>query len=581
MPDPTVISTLRNSRTDVGPDVAESTTERRQASVMSRGRSLPVSMVALATLGSGLLNLYSLIGPALPERTRYLGEIFPLEFLHLSRFLTLLIGFALTISAINIYKRKRRAFQSVFLLSGLSIGFHLTKGLDYEEATFSGVLFVLLFLTRHSFTVRSSTPDWRWALNRLLVAIGAATGYGIAGFWFLDPREFGMAFTLGDAIHRTFLFLTLRGDPTLVPHTRHALWFQDSLEVMTVAVIAYAAFALFRPAFYQFRTVPQEREQASRIVAQHGRSSQDFFKYWPDKSLFFSRQEGSFLSYRVSHGFALVLGDPVGPVEAIHIPIREFAEMCRENGWKHAFYQTLPDYLPVYTALGYRKLKIGDDAIVNLTQFALEGKEGKKLRSKVNQFEKQGITTEYFQPPLSDAVLTQAREVSDEWLQIPGRRERGFTLGMFEPEYVRSTPLFAVKDQDGRFFAFANLIPSFCKGEVTIDLMRHRLQTPNGTMDYLFIKLFLLSREQGFTRFNLGMAPMAGFQEHEQATREERAVHYFMQQLNFLFSFSGLRQYKAKFASFWEPRYAVYQSALDLPRLALALRAVSELPDEE
>ena len=101
--------------------------------------------------------------------------------------------------------------------------------------------------------------------------------------------------------------------------------------------------------------------------------------------------------------------------------------------------------------------------------------------------------------------------------------------------------------------------------------MRRRTEAPNGIMDYVFIKLFLKSREEGFTRFNLGMSPMAGFQEFEEASPEERAVHAFFQHLNFLFSFKGLHAYKAKFANIWEPRYVVYKSVLDLPRLALAL----------
>jgi len=38
-----------------------------------------------------------------------------------------------------------------------------------------------------------------------------------------------------------------------------------------------------------------------------------------------------------------------------------------------------------------------------------------------------------------------------------------------------------------------------------------------------------------------------------------------------------LLQYKAKFASFWEPRYTIYKGILDLPKIALALREISEL----
>jgi phosphatidylglycerol lysyltransferase len=124
--------------------------------------------------------------------------------------------------------------------------------------------------------------------------------------------------------------------------------------------------------------------------------------------------------------------------------------------------------------------------------------------------------------------------------------------------------------------AFVNVIPSFCKGEATIDLMRYRPDAPQGMMDYLFAKLLLANKAEGFSRFNLGMAPLAGFQEREEASVEERAVHTFLQHFNFLFSYQGLRQHKAKFATAWEPRYLVYRNILNLPLLARAIAEVSE-----
>jgi len=520
-------------------------------------RSILVWIVALVTLGSGLLNLFSLIGPSLPQRVALLQELFPIKFLHLSRFLTLIIGFALVISSINIYKRKRRAFYVVLLLSGLSVLFHLTKGLDYEEASFSLLLAIILLLSRNSFTVKSSLPDLNLGLLRLVIAMGIAFSYGVAGFWFLDKREFGIDFTFGDSIHRTLLFFTLVGDPELVPRTHYARWFLDSLYVMSTVAIGYSVFALYRPAVYKFKTLPRERALAKDILIKYGRSSLDYFKLWPDKSYYFSPSQSCFLAYRVGGNFAVVLADPVGPEGEMEETIRRFMEFCKENDWRIAFHQALPDFLFIYEKLGFRKLEVGDDAIVDLTQFTLEGGAGKEFRHIVNKIEKSGVHIMRYEPPISEEVLKQVKEVSDEWLRIPGRRERGFTLGMFEPNYIRSTPLFTAADKDGKVLAFVNIIPSYRRGEATIDLMRRRTEAPNGIMDYLFVKLFLYNKEKGYERFSLGMAPMSGFQENEEASLEEKAIHYFFQHLNFIFSFTGLRQYKAKFASFWEPRYTI------------------------
>ena len=175
---------------------------------MKQSRSILVWLAALMTMGSGLVNLYSVIGPSLPERRAILRELFPLEFLHLSRFVTLLIGFALVVSSINIYKRKRRALQAVLLLAGLSVVFHLTKGLDYEEAALSLLLVVVLLAERRHFQVRSGVPDLRLGFARLGAALVVSFAYGVAGFWFLERREFGIDFSLAESIRQTWNFLT-------------------------------------------------------------------------------------------------------------------------------------------------------------------------------------------------------------------------------------------------------------------------------------------------------------------------------------------------------------------------------------
>jgi phosphatidylglycerol lysyltransferase len=534
-------------------------------------------LLSLGVLGSGLTNLYSVAGRALPTRAAILHEVFPLVFIHASKFFSMLTGFALVILSLNIYKRKKRAFQSTLLLSILSIFFYLIKGLDYEEASLSAILIILLLLSRKSFTVESSIPNFKWGFFRLAIAFMAALVYGSIGFWLLDTREFGINFTIGEAIKQTLSFLSLIGDPEIVPRTRHAIWFLDSLKLMTATVMIYALFAVFRPVVYRLRIHPHEQKLAEELTKQYGRSSLDFFKYWPDKTYFFSESRQCYISFRVGGGYAMALGDPVGPENEIEPTIRRFIEYCTNNDWQIAFHQTLPDFLAIYQKLGFRKLKIGDDAIVDLANFSLDGKSAKKLRHAINLLEKQGIVFTRYDPPISAEIMEQLKQVSDGWLQIAGRRERTFTLGLFSHDYVCSTPVCTAATATGKIWAFMNIIPSFSKGEATIDLMRHLPDAPPSIMDYLFIKLFFALKEEGYVRFNLGMAPMAGFQEHEKASLEERAVHYFMQQLNFLFSYQGLLYYKSKFATIWEPRYVIYRNVLNLPRVGRAISEVSEI----
>jgi len=90
------------------------------------------------------------------------------------------------------------------------------------------------------------------------------------------------------------------------------------------------------------------------------------------------------------------------------------------------------------------------------------------------------------------------------------------TLGMLEPHYVRSSPFFTAADRGNRILTSVNIVPSYRKGEATIDLMRRRIDIPNGIMDYLFVRLFLQNREKGFERFNLGIAAMSGFKKEKE-----------------------------------------------------------------
>ncbi len=541
-------------------------------------RRLVTGSLAAITLGSGVLSLLSVMGG--PTHPSWLADIFPLEFIHLSRTFTLLAGFALIISSLNIYRRKSRAWAVVIVLSCCSVVFHLTRGFHYGIALFSLALAILLALERRVFTVKSSAPDLRSGLLRLGTATGAAIGYGILGFWLLDQRHFGINFHIFDAMGMTWRVLTLQ-DPWVSPLTHYGRWFLRSLEITGIVTVVYSGFALFRPVLYQYSVRPRERARARQIIELYGRTSLDYFKQWPDKSLHFSPSQNCVIAYSVAGNVALALGDPVGPEEEIQPIISSFLQMCSDNGWTVALHQTLPDFLSVYQRLRMKKLKIGDAAIIDLRNFSLEGKTRKEFRYKVRQLESLGLHTVVHEPPVPEAVLAQVKSVSDEWLQIPGRRERKFTLGYFDTSYLRSTPIVTVEATDRHIFGFVNLIFVECQKEISVDLMRRRTEAPNGVMDYLFLKVFLYAKEHGYERFDLGMAPMAGFQDREDATPEERAIHRFFQQLNFLFSFQGLRQYKAKFASSWEPRYLVYKHALDLPRIALALRRLSEVKEQE
>src|SRR5574337_2033889 len=102
--------------------------------------------------------------------------------------------------------------------------------------------------------------------------------------------------------------------------------------------------------------------------------------------------------------------------------------------------------------------------------------------------------------------MTRLRAISDEWLGK--RREKGFSLGYFDEAYLMKAPIAIVCSYEN-IVAFANIMPTYTKEFVTIDLMRHTNDAPNGVMDFLFIKLFDYFQAQGIEKFDLGMTPLA------------------------------------------------------------------------
>jgi phosphatidylglycerol lysyltransferase len=462
--------------------------------------------------------------------------------------------------------------------ASLAIEWPLTR-IDRHTVS-PAVLLILLVAARRHFAQGSGIPSLKLEGLRVGVAALASYVYGALGFWLLDEIEFRHNFHWAEALRQAALFLSSVGDDGVLPHTAYARWFLGSLHTLYLALLAYAGWALFRPAVYFFQQRGQELQRAESLVARYGRSAQDYFKIWPDKSFFFHPSGEAFLAYRVGRGVAVVLGDPVGPPELIGDTIRRLEDFCRKKGWRVAFHQVLPESLPVYESLGYRHLKVGDEAIVDAGEFSLVGSARKQLRNTVAKLERQGVRAEWVEAPLSPTILEEAREVSQEWLAQPGNRERQFTLGWFRVEALREAQLLVARDKDGRMVAFLNPVESYRDGEISVDLMRRRADAPNGVIDFLFVKFIQQAHRLGYERVNLGMAPMAGFFPGEESRRLERAVHRFFQNYTSGFRFRGLKEWKSKFATEWEPRYAAYRNALDLPALGLALARVSEMPQE-
>jgi phosphatidylglycerol lysyltransferase len=124
----------------------------------------------------------------------------------------------------------------------------------------------------------------------------------------------------------------------------------------------------------------------------------------------------------------------------------------------------------------------------------------------------------------------------------------------------------ALVRQGGRVVAFANIWHSGGKEELTVDLMRYHPDAPAGVMDFLFIEVMRLAAEQGYGRFNLGMAPLTGLETGSLAPLWHRVGTLVARFGEHFYNFEGLRRYKEKFDPVWEPRYLAQPGGWTLPR---------------
>ncbi|WP_049463754.1 phosphatidylglycerol lysyltransferase domain-containing protein, partial [Stenotrophomonas maltophilia] len=172
-------------------------------------------------------------------------------------------------------------------------------------------------------------------------------------------------------------------------------------------------------------------------------------------------------------------------------------------------------------------------------------------------------------------LLPRLHAISNAWLEDKAGDEKGFSLGSYDPDYLARFPV-ALVEAEGQIVAFANLWQAPAGAELSVDLMRHVNEAPKGTMDFLFIELFLWGRAQGYARFSLGMAPLSGLAQHRLAGRWNRLAGLLARHGERFYGFSGLRRFKSKFDPQWRPRYLAAPGGMHLPAALLdATRLIS------
>ncbi|MDQ0049886.1 phosphatidylglycerol lysyltransferase [Paenibacillus polymyxa] len=512
---------------------------------------------------SGIILLLSAATPGLIARLRFMEHVLSLPIMRLSEQISVTIGIMLIVVSRGISMRTRRAYiwTGALLLAGAIFTF--AKGFDYEEAIILLIVALVLWISRARFNSESASISsrsiWIWAS---LACISSLSCY-----------------IIGTHIH-----------PAILRHLpmRAQQWFLNPHEYAVTALVGFIAALILMASIFTLRphryigTRPDEAgiEKLTQFLAKEDGNLLTHLLYLGDKNFYWAQNDQILIPYsRVRHKL-IVLGDPVGNKNLVGAAIQEFQRYADQYALTVVFYQATPEYLSIYHENGYKFFKLGEEALVPLTTFTLSGKSKQNLRTAKNKSSREGQIFEVLTPPYRSELLSELRQISDEWLG--DRKEKAYSLGWFNEVYIQRSPLTLLRNAEGHILAFATLAPAYDQNKViSIDLMRHLNDTPNGTMDVLFVRIIEWAIEQGYSYFNLGMSPLSSVGENQNAHREEKLARLVFRYGGHWYGFEGLRRYKEKFSPEWQARYLAYPAGMALPMLTLDLvRLVSRRPDK-
>ncbi|OCP01365.1 MULTISPECIES: bifunctional lysylphosphatidylglycerol flippase/synthetase MprF [unclassified Ensifer] len=512
------------------------------------GRMTPL---LLATLGIvlAIMLVLSSVTPTPDQNLAFLEGLLPLPIVEGAHFLASLLGLALVVVSRGLALRLDGAWWASIALAIAALLLSLIKAIAVVEAGMLAFFLLGLIVSRRLFVRPASlfgqalTVPWLTALG--VICLGALV---VLLFVYRDVEY------------------------------SHELWWQFEFSAeaprglrallgVTIGASMLAIWSLMRPATGTAEPASDDAlERALAIVEAQDMSDANLVRMG-DKSILFAADGRAFIMYGQRARSWIALFDPVGPIDAWPELIWQFIEKARAAGCRAVFYQVSAEGLAYYADAGLRAFRLGELARVDLGRFEMKGGKWANLRQQVSRAQRDGLEFRVVLPGDVRGIMAELTAVSDAWLAHHNAKEKGFSLGAFDPDYLAEQPV-AILTCAGRIVAFANILVTATKEEGTVDLMRFSPDAPKGAMDFLFAQVMEYLKAEGFHAFNLGMAPLSGMSTRQIAPVWDRAGRTFFEHGERFYNFKGLRAFKSKFHPQWQPRYLVASGGIN-PILAL------------
>jgi lysyl-tRNA synthetase class 2 len=530
-------------------------------------------LAALAAAFVGLVNTASALTPNIRWRGHLLLDVEPVEAMRLFHALALPAGLALLLVAPYLLRRRRRAWEAAIVLM-LALGlFDLFKGLDVEETVITWATAAVLAAGGGAFTVRHDPITLRSALWRVPLIGLAGLGAAALATWASQGHP-----SMTSIVHETGALLQWQSGPIHYHH--HFAWIPLAVQLIELGTLVAIAYVIFRPlAAPRLLPGPGARAAAAQLVRDHGTDTLSFFKLRADKHYFFTADGTAFVGYRIENGVLLLSGDPVGQEDSFARLLTELRGFADTRGLKLGVVGASEHLCPLYEQVGLKTLYLGDEAIIDVRQFSLEGRAIRKIRQSVSRLTKAGYSAQLCELSALDAV-TLARVDGVLEAGREGAPERGFSMAMDSirgPE-GHDTLVLLARDEEQRVRGVLHFVPVYCRDTVSLSFMRRDPATPNGLTEFMVVKAVESLKARGVTEMSLNFAAFAKWM-HSPEKRSERVLGKLVTLGNPFFQIESLYRFNAKFFPRWEPRFLVYEGTFGLPRAGIAaLWAEGQLP---
>ncbi len=540
--------------------------------VPRRLRPYVPQLAGLLAAFAGLLDIVSALSSAQQRRVQALSDIVPGALSHAAVAATVVSGVLLLLAAHALRRRKRRAWRAVTFLLAVSVVLHVTKGLDVEEAAVTLVFLGVLLRYREEFYAVGD-PHTRWRALFAFIGLGSVSVVlGLVLVQLRVDRARG-PHTMAAQLQEVLWGLVFQPGPIAFRGDRDAdvvAFTLGALGALTVLVTVYLAL---RPAEPVAVLTEDDEVRLRALLDRYGRrDSLGYFALRRDKAAVWSETRKAAVVYRVVSGVCLASGDPIGDPEAWPGAIAEFLEISHRHAWVPAVMGCGEQGAQAYERAGLSVLEIGDEAVVEVADFTLEGRAMRSTRQAVGRVERAGYTTSVRRVrDLSVEERVQVAQAAALWRGA--QTERGFSmaLGRFGDDADGDCVLVAA-ERDGKLRALLHFVP-WGRDGLSLDLMRRDREAENGLSEFLIAAALRAAPQLGVTRISLNFAVFRQALERGERIGAGPVVRAWRGVLVFAsrwFQIESLYRFNAKFRPVWEPRYVCFPATRDVPRVGLA-----------